>query len=169
MERRRILDKNILYLAQTIHSYNCSLFQFLNKVLHPTEITVAQYFILNSLRDLQWWHEGYREHRMSKKSKSSENVPEDSVVQIDLARHLGLNVSTISRDIKPLLKKEFVFVSNNPFDNREKWLKLTPKGLDVVGKASKYLSEHFKTLEIPDDLAPLLEHLGTLIKTIQQM
>lgn len=163
------MDKDILYLAQTIHSYDCSLFQFLNKVLHPIGITVAQYFILNSLQDIQWWHEGYKEPRMSKKSKGSENVPEDSVVQIDLARHLGLSVSTISRDIKPLIKKDFILISNNPFDNREKWLKLTPRGSEIIEKASKHLSEYFKTLEIPDNLASILEQLEVLIKAIQQM
>ena len=64
----------------------------------------------------------------------------------DLAILLGLDISTMSRTVESLVKKEFVFRSPSEIDRRSVDIKLTEKGLKLFNDIESKMDSKFKNI-----------------------
>lgn len=74
----------------------------------------------------------------------------------ELANILGLDISTMSRTVDSLVKKEFVFRASSETDRRSIDIKLTEKGLtlfeDIESKMNDKFKNIFNQISIQDQL-----------------
>ncbi|GIU88358.1 MAG: hypothetical protein KatS3mg009_2873 [Acidimicrobiia bacterium] len=87
------------------------------------------------------------------------------VVVSDLARRLGLDLSTVSRQLRPLEEEGLVARSSDRDDRRVVWLALTPKGRRVIERTTRaWLEDYQHALEgwSPADRAVLAELIERL-------
>ena len=74
----------------------------------------------------------------------------------ELSNILGLDISTMSRTVESLVKKEFVFRAPSEKDRRSIDIKLTDKGLtlfrDIESKMDEKFKNNFNQISIDDQL-----------------
>lgn len=87
------------------------------------------------------------------------------LVVSDLSRRLGLDLSTVSRQLRPLEQEGLVARSTDGDDRRVAWIALTPKGRRVIDRTTnawlvdyEHALEHWSTADRAV-LAELLERL----------
>lgn len=89
------------------------------------------------------------------------------LVVSDLSRRLGLDLSTVSRQLRPLEEEGLVARTTDDDDRRVAWIALTPKGRRVIDRTTKaWLEDYEHALEHWTSadraaLAELLERLRT--------
>lgn len=64
----------------------------------------------------------------------------------DLANLIGLDISTMSRTVDSLVKKEFVFRASSETDRRSIDIKLTEKGLKLFEDIESKMNDKFKNI-----------------------
>jgi DNA-binding MarR family transcriptional regulator len=68
----------------------------------------------------------------------------ESLRPLELARHLQLEKSSISRLVEVLASKHFILISDDPNDRRSKMLRLTDKGKETVKKIHRISDQIIK-------------------------
>ena len=87
------------------------------------------------------------------------------IVVSELSRRLGLDLSTVSRQLRPLEQQRLVARTTDDDDRRVAWIALTPEGRRVIDRTTKaWLEDYERALEHWSDadreaLAELLERL----------
>lgn len=89
----------------------------------------------------------------------------------ELANLLGLDVSTMSRTVESLVKKDFVFRSPSKVDRRSIDIQLTDKGLNIFNEIETKMDDEFKNIfeEISiDDQSTVLSGLNIIIEAFNK-
>lgn len=85
----------------------------------------------------------------------------------ELSNILGLDISTMSRTVDILVKKDFVLRSPSKADRRSIDIELTPKGLTTFDDVENKMEDKFKTIfnQIPlEDQATVFNGLNIIIE-----
>lgn len=89
----------------------------------------------------------------------------------DLANLIGLDISTMSRTVDSLVKKEFVFRASSETDRRSIDIKLTEKGLtlfeDIESKMNDKFKNIFNQISIQEQLT-VFNGLNIIINALDQ-
>lgn len=74
----------------------------------------------------------------------------------ELSNLLGLDISTMSRTVESLVKKDFVFRSPSKVDRRSIDIELTDKGLNIFNEIETKMNNEFKNIfeKIPTEDQP---------------
>ena len=92
-------------------------------------------------------------------------IPYDGIILSDLAEILGIDNSTLTRNIKKLLNNNFLNISFDQYDKRKKILFLTEKSIDIIEEIEKQMSIIFEKInnfiEI-DDIEKIYKSLEKL-------
>ena len=100
------------------------------------------------------------------------SIPFDGIFLSDLAETLGIDNSTLTRNIKKLLNNNFLNISFDQYDKRKKILFLTEKSIDIIEEIEKQMSIIFEKInnyiEIDDieDIYKSLEKLNWSLNCI---
>ena len=73
-------------------------------------------------------------------------IPYDGVVLSDLAEILGIDNSTLTRNIEKLINNNFLNISFDQYDKRKKILLLTDKSTDIIQEIEKQMSIIFEKI-----------------------
>lgn len=87
----------------------------------------------------------------------------------ELSSILGLNISTMSRTVETLVKKELVSRSSSKTDRRSIDIQLTDKGLSIFDNIENKMDSEFKNIfeEIsPEDQSIALSGLNIIIEAL---
>ncbi len=74
------------------------------------------------------------------------SIPYDGVVLSDLAEILGIDNSTLTRNIRKLINNNFLNISFDQYDKRKKILLLTDKSTDIIQVIEKQMSIIFEKI-----------------------
>tara|TARA_B100000700_G_C14775741_1_gene728896 strand:- start:146 stop:565 length:420 start_codon:yes stop_codon:yes gene_type:complete len=74
------------------------------------------------------------------------SIPYDGVVLSDLAEILGIDNSTLTRNIGKLINNNFLNISFDQYDKRKKILLLTDKSTDIIKEIEKQMSIIFEKI-----------------------
>ena len=89
----------------------------------------------------------------------------------DLSNLLGLDISTLSRTVESLVKKEFVFRTQSVTDRRSVDIKLTDKGLELFNDIESKMDDKFMNIfnQISlEDQVTVYNGLNIVIEAITQ-
>ena len=73
-------------------------------------------------------------------------IPYDGVILSDLAKILGIDNSTLTRNIGKLINNNFLNISFDQYDKRKKILLLTDKSTDIIHEIEKQMSIIFEKI-----------------------
>ena len=74
------------------------------------------------------------------------SIPYDGVILSDLAEILGIDNSTLTRNIGKLINNNFLNISFDQYDKRKKILLLTDKSTDIIKEIEKQMSIIFEKI-----------------------
>lgn len=86
----------------------------------------------------------------------------EPVPATDLAKRLGIDLSTVSRQLKPLDDHELVTRATDDADRRVSWLRITDAGRDVLRRADAVMVNDF-SVALADWSPADRESLGVLL------
>ena len=75
-----------------------------------------------------------------------QSIPYDGITQIELAQKIGIDVSTLSRNLDKLLSKEFIKKTQSDRDKRAYVIKLTKKGHQLYIMIHNQLNDFLKDI-----------------------
>ena len=78
-------------------------------------------------------------------------IPYDGITMSELSYKLGLDNSTLTRNIKKIQNEELVFIDNSKIDKRKKYIILTTSGERLINKIEKDINNFFKKIKISID------------------
>ena len=93
-------------------------------------------------------------------------MPSDTISMSEIARHLGIDISTMSRNVNKLEKLDLIIRAKDLYDKRSYSLSLTPHGVEVVdllyAEIDSTASDILSTipLHIQKNMADILEQLN---------
>ena len=107
------------------------------------QVKVTQLAVMKALYDTAWWN-GIRVRRVEHAGGASkEDLAQyyekmsGRVVQVDLAKHLNLDCTTVCRNLKALIESGWVVSSRSEVNQREVLIGLTAAGRQVVEAACR--------------------------------
>ncbi len=107
------------------------------------QVKVTQLAVMKALYDTSWW-DGLREKRVEHAGGGSRKdlaqyyeKMAGRVVQVDLAKHLNLDCTTVCRNLKALIESGWVVSSRSEVNQREVLIGLTVSGREVVESACR--------------------------------
>lgn len=89
----------------------------------------------------------------------------------ELSNLLGLDISTMSRTVESLVKKDFVFRSPSKVDRRSIDIELTDKGLNIFNEIETKMNNEFKNIfeKIPtEDQSTAFSGLSIIIDALSK-
>lgn len=89
----------------------------------------------------------------------------------ELSNLLGLDISTMSRTVESLVKKDFVFRSPSKVDRRSIDIELTDKGLNIFNQIETKMNNEFKNIfeKIPtEDQSTAFSGLSIIIDALSK-
>ncbi|MDO5295578.1 MAG: MarR family winged helix-turn-helix transcriptional regulator [bacterium] len=120
------------------------------------QVKVTQLAVMKALYDTSWW-DGIREKRVEHAGGSTRDELAQyyykmagRVVQVDLAKHLNLDCTTVCRNLKALIESGWVVSSRSEVNQREVLIGLTASGRQVVEEACH--EEEITSRELRDKL-----------------
>ena len=75
-----------------------------------------------------------------------QSIPHDGITQIELAQKIGIDVSTLSRNLDKLLSKEFIKKTQSDRDRRAYVIKLTKRGHQLYIMIHNQLNDFLKDI-----------------------
>ena len=73
-------------------------------------------------------------------------IPYDGVILSDLAKILGIDNSTLTRNIGKLINNNFLNISFDQYDKRKKILLLTLKSKEIIEEIEKEIAIYFEKI-----------------------
>ena len=134
-------------------------------------LKVTQLVVLQALYDTSWW-EACCQHRIARtvddrREKLEKYYKKHSgmVVQIDLSQQLGLDCTTVCRNLKALVESGWVVSKRSEASQREVLVGLTPQGRQVVEKALEHA--HATSSRLGDKLGvAFVTKLNSQLRTV---
>ena len=93
-------------------------------------------------------------------------VPFDGITISDLSQKLGVDISTMTRNIQRIEKKKLIIRKQNPDDKRSIKLLLSPRGQKIANSVNESMSENLQEIfdkydfDISNQIINNLESLG---------
>ena len=115
-----------MYLAEQIHEINNNYSKLLRIIASKNNITFEQ-------------------------SKLLINIPFDGIMLSDLASILGIDNSTLTRNINKLLSKNYLDIQFDSYDKRKKILLLSSRGKKILNNIDKLFGELLEKLHLNID------------------
>tara|TARA_Y100001935_G_scaffold89949_1_gene74650 strand:+ start:2905 stop:3324 length:420 start_codon:yes stop_codon:yes gene_type:complete len=75
------------------------------------------------------------------------NIPYDGIILSSLSKHLGIDNSTLTRNINKLNDNHFVLIQKSKLDKRKKVIKLSSLGLETVSELEKLFFQELKKIK----------------------
>lgn len=129
-------------LCLVVQRLNRRISRAANQALKTTDLTIEQVTLLSVLS-----------------SRSSMRAA-------DLCQELELGPSTVSMNIRPLLKRGLIVITDDPNDRRARMLSLTGVGTEALHTAQGILAgmSRCSALELSEDVRALSRHMNRIFR-----
>ena len=107
---------------------------------------------------------GYQNNLTFEQSKLLISIPYDGILLSDLASSLGIDNSTLTRNLQKLNNKQFIEIKNDIYDKRKKILSLSSNGNQILNIIEKNITKILEKLNIHLNVGEMQEINNSLEK-----